>query len=34
VSDRELRAVEGALAKIVRNLEGVEPPDEGVDELA
>jgi MarR family transcriptional regulator, organic hydroperoxide resistance regulator len=34
VTDRELRSVEKALAKIVRNLEGVEPPDEGVDELA
>jgi MarR family transcriptional regulator, organic hydroperoxide resistance regulator len=34
VSDRELRSVEKALAKIVRNLEGAEPPDEAVDELA
>jgi len=34
VNEGERRRLEHALAKIIRNLEGVAPPDEAVDELA
>jgi MarR family transcriptional regulator, organic hydroperoxide resistance regulator len=34
VDKGEQRTLESVLAKIVRNLEDVAPPDEGVDELA